>query len=570
MKKLFSKLNLSLLGINLILSFVSFGQCTGGADGGVLAVFTAAYQTTAVTDGNYYTFNAIAGCSTYDFSFCDGGGTASWDTELTILDNTGAYAGATNDWGSCGVNGAEILGWTAPATGVYRILVNTYSCTSPGNVATLAFRENGPTLSTTGDYSLQSDASSAVDPLCVQLTANSTSQTGCAWDANSTLNFGADFTYDFTVNLGSNDGGADGIAFVIQNDPAGTCACGNSGNGFAAAGVTNSLIVEVDTYLNTEDRNDGTLMDAQGVSCFGGVDADHLDIWLNGDVNPNVGPCPYDGITGRVIPSAVPLLDGGVLYNVENGNDHILRVTWNAGSSTFSATLMNLALSTTYGTVSIVIDPNVVFGTTTPFFGFTAATGGFSNQQTFCNPATLLPVSVVDFNVDCNRNNTVLKWEVASERNNDYFIVLRSTDGLNFDKIGRVDGRGTSNVTMMYEFIDENKPNQQCYYTFSQTDFDGAEKLCGFVRVVECVTEIELKIFPNPTASNQPIHIELDKDIAIQIAIMDATGKVLYENKMPLESEKIIYPNLSSGLYHVSILDSKGNQINTTKLIILN
>jgi len=576
MKKLFSKLNLSLLGINLILSFISHGQCSGGVDGGALSAFTAAYQTTTVTRGTYYTFYATAGCITYDFSFCNGGGadgTGFGDPSITIRDAADAVT-MVFDNSSCGVSDGEVLGWTPPADGFYRIVISGgIGCTMNANkTATLAFRENSAPLSTTGDYTLQGDATTAVDPLCVELTANTSGQTGCAWDVNSTLNFGADFTFDFTVNLGSNDGGADGVAFVIQNDPAGICACGSDGSGFAAAGVTNSLIVEVDTYLNTEDRNDGASMVAEGVDCFGGgTEPDHLDIWLNGAINPNVGGCPYiDGVDpGRVIPTAVPLLDGGVLYNVENGNDHILRVAWNAGSGTFSATLMNLALSTTYGVVSIVIDPLTVFGTTTPFFGFTAATGGFSNQQTFCNPATLLPVNVVDFNVDCNKNNTVLKWEVVSERNNDYFTLLRSVDGLNFDKIGRVSGRGTSNATLMYEFIDENKPNQQCYYTFSQTDFDGTEKLCGFVRVVECVTEVELKLFPNPSISNQPVHIELDKNMAIQVIIMEATGKLLYETKLALESEKIIYPNLKSGLYHVIIRDVNGTQINAVKLIVL-
>jgi hypothetical protein len=220
------------------------------------------------------------------------------------------------------------------------------------------------------------------DPLCVQLTVNSAGQTGFAWDVNSTL----DFTYDFTVTLGSNDGGADGVAFVIQNDPAGTCACGNNGGDFASGGITNSLIVEIDTYLNTEDRDDGVLMSAQGVTCAAGPNPDHLDIWLNGNVNPG-GACPNAGYpTQRAIPDAVPLMDGGALYNVENGNDHILRVSWNSGAGTFTAILMNLALTQTYGTVSIAapdFDPMTVFGTTTPFFGFTAATGGLSNQQIF-------------------------------------------------------------------------------------------------------------------------------------------------------------------------------------------
>lgn len=574
MKNLFNQLNLILFSLGLFYSLSTYAQCTGGVNGGATPTLTATYQTMAVVAGEYYTFTALTGCTTYDFSFCAGGGSAAFDTQLTILDDTGTYVGAPgyNDDASCGLQ-SEILGWTPPAAGTYRIFFSQYWCSNSGAGATLAIRENGPTLSTTGDYTLQSNATTDVDPLCVQLTANSAGQTGCAWDANSTLDFASDFTFDFTVNLGSNDGGADGLTFVLQNDPAGTCACGNNGGDFAAGGISNSLIVEIDTYLNTEDRDDGALMAAQGVACAGGTEPDHLDIWLNGVVNPG-GACPNAGYpTQRAIPSAAPLMDGGSLYNVENGNDHILRVTWNAGTGVFSASLMNLALTTTYATVSIGapdFDPVTVFGTTTPFFGFTAATGGLSNQQTFCNPATLLPVKVVDFNVDCNVSNTVLSWEIASENNNDYFTVLRSVDGVNFEEIGQVDGGGNNNSAMMYRFTDENRPNQQCYYTFSQTDFNGVETLCGFVRVVDCKTEAEFTIFPNPTRSNEPLFITLEENEDIIVTIFDARGQIVFMEQINIDNQKIIYPNLNSGMYSVVVSNLSGNETQTTKLVVMN
>ena len=59
---------------------------------------------------------------------------------------------------------------------------------------------------------------------CVQLTNSFFQfQQGAAWH-DCQIHLGADFDLEFTVNLGGNDGGADGMCFVLHQE-------GNSGNG---------------------------------------------------------------------------------------------------------------------------------------------------------------------------------------------------------------------------------------------------------------------------------------------------------------------------------------------------
>ena len=132
------------LFLTLLAGFLNFGYgqppCTGGVNSGLI-VPTPVFQTIAcVTGGQYYRFAATAGIS-YTFSFCQGGGAATWDTQLTILDNTGAYAGGYND-DNCGLQ-SEIT-WNAPSTGNFRVLINLYSCTTNATCATLAYRTTPP------------------------------------------------------------------------------------------------------------------------------------------------------------------------------------------------------------------------------------------------------------------------------------------------------------------------------------------------------------------------------------------------------------------------------------------
>lgn len=539
------------------------GQCSGGSNGGNLTPAPAStYQTASVSAGTYYAFNvASAGCDSYTFTFCSNGGSAGFDTQITILDNAGnPVAGGYND-DFCGLQ-SEIT-WTPSSAGVYYVLINSYYCNSSGS-GTLAYIFNS---SSNGNYSMIGDANSPSPYDCVQLTANTAGQTGCAWDSNSTLDFSSGFTYDFTVNLGSNDGGADGIAFVIQNDPAGICACGGSGGGFAASGISNSLIVEIDTYLNTEDRDDGASMYAQGVLCAGGTEPDHLDLWLSGNVNPPGAVCNTSP-GARIIPSAEPLMFGGSPYNVENGQDHILRVTWVPGApGTFTATLMDLGTTITYASVSYSFDPPTQFGTNTPFFGFTAATGGLSNEQIFCNPPILLPIEMGSFDVICSGDSRQLTWETVTELNNDYFTVFRSFDGQNYEPIGKVDGAGTSSETMRYEFTDDEPVIGQVYYTLMQTDENGEEKFTGMIRIAECSGY--WVIYPNPQQSGSELVIINPTNSIAELNIYTVTGELVFHSIMD-QNKNCLQPGLSSGIYQVIISSENTGVITSERLVVSN
>ena len=94
------------------LSNYAFNQCSGGTLSGTLTP-TAVYQTVSVTNGNYYNVNVSCG-SSYNFTFCSSGGNAAWDTQITILDNTGVTTLAYND-DNCGFQsngGSQVVGIT--------------------------------------------------------------------------------------------------------------------------------------------------------------------------------------------------------------------------------------------------------------------------------------------------------------------------------------------------------------------------------------------------------------------------------------------------------------------------
>ncbi|PSJ76097.1 hypothetical protein C7N43_15585 [Sphingobacteriales bacterium UPWRP_1] len=117
-------------------------QCSINANPGAVSLGSitpsATWQTTGcITGGDYYTFTAVAG-QQYNFTFCSNGGTAGWDTEISINNASNAgVAGAYND-DFCGI--ASQLNWTATAAGTFAVYVTGFGCTNNANCATLAYQ----------------------------------------------------------------------------------------------------------------------------------------------------------------------------------------------------------------------------------------------------------------------------------------------------------------------------------------------------------------------------------------------------------------------------------------------
>jgi len=194
---------------------------------------------------------------------------------------------------------------------------------------------------------------------CYRLTQASINKKGFAWNINQ-INLNDTFDFKFRVNLGSNNGGGDGIMFVLRDTLDGLLI-GNEGAslGFDANSMdTAALGVEIDTKQNT-----GT--------GFGGGDiaADHVAIVSNGNNNHNSATNLAGPIQARA---------GNA--NIEDGNDHTFDIKWNPSTQTLKV-YIDCSLRLTY-TGDIIND--VFEGDPMVNWGFTGTTSGDINLQTFC------------------------------------------------------------------------------------------------------------------------------------------------------------------------------------------
>lgn len=104
-----------------------------------------------------------------------------------------------------------------------------------------------------------------------------------------------------------------------------------------------------------------------------------------------------------------------------------------------------------------------------------AAGGSFGLSETTPIICSILGIDLSNFTVSHNGDDqNSIEWTVASQENNDYFLVERSEDMQNWVFVGELKGAGTTDEELRYELLDDDYQRVINYYRLHQVDYDGA------------------------------------------------------------------------------------------------
>lgn len=173
------------------------------------------------------------------------------------------------------------------------------------------------------------------------------------------------------------------------------------------------------------------------------------------------------------------------------------------------------------------------------------------------NNALLLPVTFIDFYFIVKDNQVQLKWATATEQDNDYFEIEKSTDATNWKTITKVNAVGNTSILQNYVATDISESKGIYYYRISQTDINGRKVYYGKVLKVVVNTELVVTIFPNPAAD--VIKILGLKETAI-ITVLDLKGATMLSQRATQSQNSIMLKGLSSGVYLVNIKTDTSNK----------
>lgn len=164
----------------------------------------------------------------------------------------------------------------------------------------------------------------------------------------------------------------------------------------------------------------------------------------------------------------------------------------------------------------------------------------------------ILPVELGLFEAvyDEKTFNTILSWETFSEQSSDYFTVMRSGDGYQWEAIGSVKAAGFSENLIKYSFVDRSPLKGTSYYRIDQYDFDGAINTSGIRSVVNDGETTTVRVFPNP--SNGLITIHASNKTRF-VEVYSAMGEKLFfiQSDTPFTTKEIDLTYLASGAYYI-------------------
>jgi hypothetical protein len=200
--------------------------------------------------------------------------------------------------------------------------------------------------------------------------------------------------------------------------------------------------------------------------------------------------------------------------------------------------------------------------------GTIASGAGFTNFSPFAIAnATALPVSWTAFTCIAQENTTELTFTTASQHDNAYFDIERSTDGQGFRNIGQVQGAGNSNEEITYSFTDESPTKGLNYYRLKQVGFDGA---FDYSKVITVYFGRNSSLSILPTLVVDQISIRIDQKSTEQPGIweiIDLCGHQVLAGVFPSEQGvfQIDLSALQSSAYLIRV--QVGNQIMTERVM---
>lgn len=183
---------------------------------------------------------------------------------------------------------------------------------------------------------------------------------------------------------------------------------------------------------------------------------------------------------------------------------------------------------------------------------------GFNELKPNASSTVGLPVELIDFQAKAMQDlKTELKWQTATELNNDRFEVEHSLDGVTFDRIGSIKGAGTTNLVQDYDFLHRNPSTGTNYYRLKQIDFDGTFEYSD----IEAVSFdrgttsgiASFTAYPNPAVNYVTIRNSGKVEKPWNADVIDVQGRIIKSFIMQNDTYQLDTSDLPAGVYHVRL-----------------
>lgn len=423
------------------------------------------------------------------------------------------------------------------------------------NTSTLSFESSGePNLEFDGHFSNGTSATLTAGTGLLELTGSS----------SQNLDFGGDDLYNLEINNAS--GGVFTRTATVNNE-----VQFNSGD-FT---TTSSELLIFETSATSAGASDASHVNGPVEKNFNSITPFTFPVGHGSSYNPigfsadNVGATTINAQYFFAQPTNRSNMGAGIckVSNVEywdvtrtgaSPEDGVVTLSWDAESdvSTFGDLLVAYWDGSDWQNGAGTAGANVI-----PSGSSMSSFNKYTLGSSICLNA--LPVELLEFTAKPMNNDAVdVNWITTSEINNDYFVVQRSKDGVNYSPIDSVDayGNGNSIEQQSYGLLDYQPYSGISYYRLKQVDFDNTTSYSN-IEIVNFEGLEIIGLYPNPSDGEINITIKSSQSGPVKLTIYDAIGKAVHYKEFEVIegnthiSDETIQAN---GKYFISLATSDG------------
>ncbi|MBK8952958.1 MAG: T9SS type A sorting domain-containing protein [Chitinophagaceae bacterium] len=187
-----------------------------------------------------------------------------------------------------------------------------------------------------------------------------------------------------------------------------------------------------------------------------------------------------------------------------------------------------------------------------------------------CVGCISLPTTGLSLTAALNGNDVSLNWKTLTESNTKSFDIERSTDGINYVKVGEKAAAGNSVSDINYSHIDPNMNVPVYYYRLKMVDLDSRYSYSNVVIVRKSLIK-GIKAFPNPATDHVNIEFSNAKG-SYTVSLLNQLGQQVYSKKVDINNTvqyiRIERGTIPAGMYHVSIRDNNSGELQSEKVLI--
>jgi SdrD B-like domain/Secretion system C-terminal sorting domain len=185
--------------------------------------------------------------------------------------------------------------------------------------------------------------------------------------------------------------------------------------------------------------------------------------------------------------------------------------------------------------------------------------GFFKKQYDAGFIINILPLDFTSLKITQNTKGVTLGWTTLSEGREEAFVIMHSTDGIDFTEIGTSTGKSNSNTRLDYAFNHRSAATGINYYRLKMLNGNGKMVYSNIVSIVVANKgNIVTNIYPNPFVDQITVTINADAKSVATILMYDNGGKTVVNNSHPLTkgTNTIAIDNLgklTQGMYILKI-----------------